>query len=102
MTGTSCQFGAAGILPVMSWEHEHCSLQSTMLREVWTRLYQLAHDASNDEDSDSQLACLNKRILSSLKPDKTMVFVLDLMRPGRSPTQHVVPSQVCIHLASVE
>ncbi|KAL3156272.1 hypothetical protein ABBQ32_012545 [Trebouxia sp. C0010 RCD-2024] len=54
--------------------------KSTVLKEVWTRLYQLAHEAGNDEDSDPRVARLNKRILSSLRPDKTMVFVLDLMR----------------------
>ena len=78
----------------------HCRrLQSTVLKEVWPRLCQLAHEASNDEDSDPAVACLNRRILSSLKPDKTMVFVLDLMRPGWSPTQHVVPSRGCSHIA---
>ncbi len=87
---------------MVSWQCKCCSLQSTVLREVWTRLYQLAHEASNDEDSDPGVACLNKRILSSLKPDKTMVFVLDLMRSGRSPTQHVVPPDSCSHTSSVE
>lgn len=85
----------------MSWDCE-CSLQSTVLKEVWTRLYQLAHEASNDEESDPRVAGLNKRILSSLTPHKTMVFVLDLMRSGRSPKQHVVPSHSCNHVASVE
>ncbi|KAL0040414.1 hypothetical protein WJX77_006468 [Trebouxia sp. C0004] len=54
--------------------------KSTVLREVWTRLYQLAHEVSNGEDSDLGVACLSKRILSSSKPSKAMVFVLDLMR----------------------
>lgn len=71
-----------------------------MLREVWTRLYQLAHEAGNGEDSG--VASLNKHILSSLKPDKTMVFVLDLMSSGRSPRQHVVPPSSCSHFSSVE
>ena len=80
-----------------------CSfLQSTVLTEVWTRLYQLAHEASNDEDSDPAVVCLNKRILSSLQPDKTMVFVLDLLKSGRSPTQHVVPSHRGSHVAGVQ
>lgn len=81
----------------MLWEFKRCSLQSTVLKEVWTRLYQLAHEAGNDEDSDPRVARLNKRILSSLRPDKTMVFVLDLMRSGKSPTQHVVPLHSCSH-----
>lgn len=73
-----------------------------MLKEVWARLYQLAHEASDDDNSDPSVACLNKRILSSLQPDKTMVFVLDLMSSGRSPTQIAVPSHRCSRTASVE
>lgn len=73
-----------------------------MLKEVWARLYQMAHGANNDEDSDPRVACLNKRILSSLDPNKTMVFVLDLMNSGTSPTQQVVPSHSCNHIASVD
>lgn len=69
-----------------------------MLKEVWARLYQLAHGASNDEDSDPRVACLNKRILSSLEPNKTMVFVLDLMNAGRAPKQDVALQMTAIIL----
>ncbi len=72
-----------GVFPMMSWQCKCCSLQSTVLREVWTRLYQLVRQASIDEDSDPRIACLNKRILSSFRPDKTMVFVSE---SGRSST----------------
>ena len=93
--------GASGIFPRVSWQFDCWVLQSTVLREAWTRLYQLANDAINDEDSNSQVARLNKRILSSLKPDKTMAFVLDLMNPGGSPMQHAVPPNHCSHTSLV-
>ena len=58
-------------------------------------LYQLALEASNDANNDTRSAGLNKRILSSLKPDKTMVFVMDLMNSGILPMHLMLPLHIC-------
>ena len=58
-------------------------------------LYQLALEASNGADHDPRTAGLNKRILSSLKPDKTMVFVMDLMNFGILPINLMLPLHIC-------
>ena len=58
-------------------------------------LYQLALEASNDADNNARSAGLNKRILSSLKPDKTMVFVMDLMNSDILPMHLMLPLHIC-------
>ena len=59
-------------------------LQSTVLREVWGKLYHQALQASTGADDKTPTSSLNRRILSSVKPDHDgmMVFVLDLTNPG--------------------
>ena len=60
-------------------------LQSTVLREVWGKLYKLASDANGNTD---YVSALNRRILTSLKPEQELAFVLDLTDPGKSAVQH--------------
>lgn len=55
-------------------------LQSTVLREVWGKLYQLACDANMGTNC---VSALHRRILTSLKPGQEMVFLLDLERQGK-------------------
>ncbi|KAL8794088.1 MAG: hypothetical protein Q9182_007636 [Xanthomendoza sp. 2 TL-2023] len=59
--------------------------KSTVLREVWGKLYKLASDANEDTD---YVSALNRRILTSLKPEQELAFVLDLTDPGKSAVQH--------------
>ena len=68
-----------------------CSLlQSTALREIWAKLYQLACEAGENADNGTSISSLNRRILSSMKPDGAMVFLLDLSSTGRRLTQHFI------------
>lgn len=55
-------------------------LQTTALREVWGKLYQLACDTNEGTDN---VAAVNRRILTSLKPNDELVFLVDLTDSGK-------------------
>lgn len=63
-----------------SWSTCIPLLQSTVLQEVWAKLYQLAYAHPDDGTPTASLKC---RILPSLKPGAEMVFLMDLMSPGK-------------------
>ena len=80
--------------------------QTTALVELWPRLYELVQDLERELDSRTEKrnmrdAVMLERIKNSLRPDRMMVFLLELHREGMhfgltSSSWHLT---LCIHAA---